>query len=72
MQSNDIVIYNVKDIQNIFHCGKNQAYELVKADGFPSMRIGGKIVVEKNALENWFTKNRGRTIIYGSYGVNKV
>jgi len=58
----DIVMYSVKDIRNIFKCSSSQAYSLVNANGFPSIRIGGKILVEKNALENWLYKNQGKKI----------
>jgi hypothetical protein len=35
---------------------------LVNASGFSSIRIGGKIVVEKKALENWLEKNKGKRV----------
>jgi excisionase family DNA binding protein len=60
---NDIIMYTVKDIRNIFKCGLKQAYELVNASGFPSIRIGRKILVERSALENWLARNRGKTIL---------
>jgi len=56
-------MYTVKDIKDIFKCGQKQAYELVNTSGFPSIRIGAKILVEKKALENWLDKNRGRAIV---------
>jgi hypothetical protein len=59
----DIIMYTVKDIRHIFKCGLKQAYELVNASGFPSIRIGGKILVEKSALESWLARNRGKRII---------
>jgi hypothetical protein len=63
MIENDIVMYTVKDIRCIFRCSLSQAYELVNADGFPSMKIGRKILVEKRALENWIEKSRGKRIL---------
>lgn len=59
----ELVMYNVKDIQRIFNCGINQAYQIVNASGFPSIRVGGKILTEKNALEKWVLKNQGNKII---------
>jgi len=56
-------MYTVKDIQIIFRCSLSQAYALVHARGFPSMKIGRKILVEKKALEKWIDKNRGNHII---------
>jgi len=61
--NNEIIMYTVKDIQNIFKCGLKQAYELVNANGFPRIKIGKKILVEKKALEKWIENNRGKNII---------
>ena len=47
------ILYTVSDIQNIFKCGKRQAYELVNSQNFPSFRINSKIYVDKNELEKW-------------------
>lgn len=47
---NDIILYTVQDVKKIFQCGQKQAYELVNASGFPAIRIGGKILVERTAL----------------------
>ena len=58
-----ITIYTVKDIQNIFKCGLKQAYEIVNANGFPTIRIGKKIIVEKKALEQWLHINKGKSIL---------
>jgi len=55
-------MYTVKNIQSIFKCSPAHAYGLVNSDGFPSIRIGKKILVERLALEKWIDKNRGRTI----------
>ena len=62
MNDNDIIMYTVKEIRAIFKCSKNQAYDIVNASGFPSMKIGGKILTEKRALEKWIDRNRGRSI----------
>ena len=62
MNEADITIYTTKDIQNIFRCGKSQAYKLMNTGGFPSIRIGGKILVEKIALEVWLEKNKGKNV----------
>ena len=55
-------LYTVKDIKIIFRCGRKQAYEIVNANGFPSIRIGGKILVERKALEDWLSKNKGKSV----------
>ena len=60
---NEITMLTVKYIQKIFKCGLKQAYALVNANGFPTIRIGNKILVEKKALEQWLDKNKGKNII---------
>ena len=57
-----IVMYTVSDIQDIFRCGRKQAYQLVNAAGFPSIRVGGKILTERGALEKWLDKYRGKSV----------
>jgi len=61
--NNDIIMYNTKDIQNIFKCGKRQVYELIHTAGFPSIKIGRKILVERQALLKWLEKNKGKEIL---------
>ena len=58
----DIIMYNVKDIKSIFNISQTQAYALVNANGFPTVRIGGKILVEKYALQSWLDRNKGKTV----------
>ena len=65
MRNDDIIMYTVKDIQRVFNFSQTQAYSLANANGFPSIRIGGRILVEKRALENWLKKNEGKKILLG-------
>ena len=58
----ELIIYNASDIQRIFKCGKQQAYQLMNTKGFPSIRLNSKLIVEKNALLNWLKKNQGKQI----------
>ena len=53
----------VKDIQAIFKCGKNQAYEIVHANGFPSIRISRRLHVSEQAFTAWLKKNQGKVIL---------
>lgn len=53
MDNKDPVLYTVQDIKRIFKCGQRQAYELVKTPGFPSFRVGTKLLVEREALLKW-------------------
>ena len=61
---NMIQMYTVDDIQNIFMIGRTKAYQLMSSSGFPAIKLNKKLLVEKNKLEEWITKNSGRTYNY--------
>ena len=63
MENSSIILYTAQDIQKIFRCGKRQAYELLSSKGFPSIRVGKKILTEKKALEKWLDKYQGKYFI---------
>ena len=56
-------MYTVKDIMRIFKCSQTHAYELVGVNGFPAIRVGRKILIEKEALQKWISKNLGNHIL---------
>ena len=56
------VMYTTKDLQAILKCGSRTIYNLVHSKTFPSIKIGRKYFVEKNALENWLSKSKGKII----------
>ena len=63
VDTDKVILYTVKDIQDIFKCGKKHAYEIVNAKGFPSIKMGGRFLVEKKALEKWLENYKGRAFI---------
>ena len=62
--ADDIILYTVNDIQSIFGIGRTKAYMLMSSDGFPSIRLNKKLLVEKGKLAKWIDKNSGKTYIY--------
>lgn len=56
-------LLTVKDIQCIFSIGKNQAYKLMNSDGFPSIKVGKKIYISRNALDEWLNIYKGKTFL---------
>jgi len=58
-----IEILTTKDLQQIMRCGRRQAYELMRARAFPSIKIGAKYIVEKEALQKWLASNRGKEFL---------
>ena len=55
-------ILSVKDVRQIFGCGLRQAYEMVRASGFPSVKIGRKYYISAQALKQWMNDNIGGEI----------
>lgn len=56
-----IQMLDVKDIQGIFKCSKNTAYRLIHSDGFPSIKVGRKMLVPVTSLNKWLAQNEGKT-----------
>jgi hypothetical protein len=60
----DTIIYTVKDIQNILSLGRTKAYELMRSDGFPSVKLNNRLYVSKENFEKWFNKQTNKTYSY--------
>lgn len=43
----------VKEMQTYVGVGRRKAYELANSKGFPSFRIGRKILISREGLERW-------------------
>lgn len=48
---------NVKELANYLGIGLNSAYQLVNSKGFPALKIGKRIVVPIEKLEQWVSVN---------------
>lgn len=46
-------VYNVQDLMQILDIGRNSAYNLMKQNLFPIVRIGKNIRIPKEPFENW-------------------
>ena len=60
--TNEKLLLTIKDIQEVFQCGKNYAYSLTKLKGFPTIKIGKKIFVPKDKLKKWIDENTNTEI----------
>lgn len=50
------LILNAKQIGALFGISISSAYELMREDGFPSIRIGNRLVVPKDKLIAWIER----------------
>ena len=60
--TNEKILLTIKDIQEVFQCGKNYAYSLTRLKGFPTIKIGKKIFVPKDKLKKWIEENTNTEI----------
>ena len=49
--------YTVGDLQKVLRIGRVTAYELVRREGFPTLRLGKKILVNADMLKEWLAQN---------------
>ena len=64
VDNDDIILYTVDDIQRIFKIGRSKAYQLLSSSGFPTIRLNKKLLVEKEKLVDWLSKNSGKIYTY--------
>ena len=49
------LLLNVKQLVDLMGVSDSSIYELIQEDGFPSLRIGKRIVVTKGGGREWIT-----------------
>ena len=54
------LMLNAEDIQAVMNISRAGAYELVHKEGFPSLKIGSRIVIPKEKLIAWIDENTSK------------
>ena len=49
------LLLNVKQLADLLGVSDSSVYELIQEDGFPSLRIGKRIVIPKGELRKWIS-----------------
>jgi predicted DNA-binding transcriptional regulator AlpA len=52
-------LITVKEFIEEYGIGTNKAYEIVNSKGFPVIRLGKKILIIRNKIDEWFNDNIG-------------
>lgn len=47
------VILNMKDVADVLGISESGAYDLCRTDGFPSFRVGNRILIKRDRLVEW-------------------
>ncbi|MEE1057516.1 MAG: helix-turn-helix domain-containing protein [Acutalibacteraceae bacterium] len=53
------LMLSVKELATVLRVSRTSAYELTKTKGFPSIKIGSRVVIPKEKLIEWIDKNTG-------------
>lgn len=54
------LMLNATDLKHALGISISSAYELMKEKGFPSLKIGSRIVVPKDKFIEWVEQNAGK------------
>lgn len=50
------LMLSVPDVADVLGIGRANAYELVRSEGFPTIKIGNRIIVPKDEFISWIKK----------------
>ena len=54
------LMLNVQMIADVLGISRSKAYELVSSDGFPSLKLGNRIIVPREQFMEWVREQTGR------------
>ncbi|MDL2248671.1 helix-turn-helix domain-containing protein [Tyzzerella sp. OttesenSCG-928-J15] len=46
-------VYTVNEMAKVLKIGRSKAYELASVYGFPTKRVGKRILIPKDGLDEW-------------------
>lgn len=52
----DRLLLNVTDVAQLLGIGRNLTYELVREKRLPHIRLGRRILIPREALDNWLLR----------------
>lgn len=51
------IMLSVPQLAVVLNISRSGAYTLVRSEGFPALKIGSRIVIPKDKLQNWINEN---------------
>lgn len=56
--NNESLVYTINEVSKLLKISLSSAYELVRTDNFPKIRIGEKrILIPRKELQSWLSEN---------------
>lgn len=62
VDNKQVLFYTISDLLELLPLGRNTIYSLVNRDDFPKVRIGRKIIIPVQKLNEWLEVNIGAEI----------
>jgi excisionase family DNA binding protein len=60
--------YRVEDIQRILGIGRSSAYSLIHQNGFPSIRVGTRVIIPADLFHSWINTQAGKGAVTNGKG----
>ena len=54
------LMLNAETLEHALGISRSSAYELMKKEGFPALRIDGRVVVPRDKFIEWVEQNTGK------------
>ena len=51
------IMLSVPQLAVVLNISRSGAYALARTEGFPTLKIGSRIVIPKGKLQNWINEN---------------
>ena len=51
------IMLSVPQLAAVLNISRSGAYALVRSESFPALKIGSRIVIPKDKLQNWINEN---------------
>lgn len=61
------LMLSVPEMAGALGISRAGAYELARTEGFPALKIGSRIVIPKDRLQEWVNQNTGANLIEPNY-----
>ena len=57
------LLLTVPQTAELLQIGRDTAYQLTHREGFPAIRIGRSVRINRNLLQDWLDKNNGGNLL---------
>lgn len=59
---NDKITYSINEAAEALGIGRTKLYSLIKEDSLPVIKIGGRTLIQKSALDEWLKEHTQKEV----------